>query len=139
VHMSDIIEGRVSLAAFTGSRRAAGSRTATCSAGGEGWAKSILYHARARDEFAAFFARAGYLRARRLQRVPDDGGRSRHSSRARTPGRGSSRTRASSFEARLSTMAIVDSPSLFLAGMAGSRIPVVTATVRARGVRAFGR
>ena len=42
--------------------------------GGEGWAKSILYNARARDEFAAFFARPDTLRARRVQRLPDDGG-----------------------------------------------------------------
>jgi phosphoribosylformylglycinamidine synthase len=31
------------------------------------------------------------------------------------------------FEARLATMEILESPSLFFAGMAGSRIPVVTA------------
>ena len=42
--------------------------------GGEGWAKSILFNARARDEFARVLRAPGHLRARRLQRLPDDGG-----------------------------------------------------------------
>ena len=57
VHMSDIVAGRVSLQGLQGFRcmrriflrRRAGS--------GEGWAKSILFNHRARDEFEAFFLR----------------------------------------------------------------------------------
>ena len=41
---------------------------------GEGWAKSILFNARARDMFAAFFDAARHVRARRVQRLPDAGG-----------------------------------------------------------------
>ena len=57
VHMSDVIEGRVSLASFRGFAACGGFSYGDVLGGGEGWAKSILYHARARDEFAAFFAR----------------------------------------------------------------------------------
>ena len=52
VHMTDIIAGRVDARRLQGRRRrAAASPTATCSAAGEGWAKSILFNARARGEF----------------------------------------------------------------------------------------
>ena len=57
VHMSDIIEGRVSLARFRGFAACGGFSYGDVLGGGEGWAKSILYNPRARDEFAAFFAR----------------------------------------------------------------------------------
>ena len=57
VHMSDVIEGRVSLESFRGFAACGGFSYGDVLGGGEGWAKSILYHARARDEFAAFFAR----------------------------------------------------------------------------------
>ena len=72
VHMSDLIAGRVSLAGFRASPRAAGSPTATCSARGAGWAKAILFNARTRDEFSALLRARRHLRARRVQRLPDD-------------------------------------------------------------------
>ena len=74
VHMSDIIAGRVSLAGFRGLAACGGFSFGDVLGGGEGWAKSALYNARARDEFSAFFARPRHLRARRVQRLPDDGG-----------------------------------------------------------------
>ncbi|MFI4942867.1 MAG: phosphoribosylformylglycinamidine synthase, partial [Burkholderiales bacterium] len=57
VHMSDIIEGRLSLAAFAGFAACGGFSYGDVLGGGEGWAKSILFNRRARDEFQAFFAR----------------------------------------------------------------------------------
>ena len=58
VHMTDILRGPpVARRVPRLRRRAADFRTATCSGAGEGWAKSILFNARARDDFAAFFAR----------------------------------------------------------------------------------
>ena len=58
VHMSDIIAGRRRLADFKGFVACGGFSYGDVLGAGEGWAKSILFNARARDEFAAFFARA---------------------------------------------------------------------------------
>ena len=57
VHMSDILAGRRSLAAFKGFVACGGFSYGDVLGAGEGWAKSILFNARARDDFAAFFAR----------------------------------------------------------------------------------
>jgi phosphoribosylformylglycinamidine synthase len=57
VHMSDIIEGRVSLNDFKGLAACGGFSYGDVLGAGEGWAKSILFNARARDQFEAFFAR----------------------------------------------------------------------------------
>ncbi|MGH8750205.1 MAG: phosphoribosylformylglycinamidine synthase, partial [Burkholderiales bacterium] len=58
VHMSDIIAGRVSLKDFKGYAACGGFSYGDVLGAGEGWAKSILFNSRARDEFAAFFARS---------------------------------------------------------------------------------
>ena len=58
VHMSDIIAGRATLAGFAGFAACGGFSYGDVLGAGEGWAKSILFNARARDEFAAFFARS---------------------------------------------------------------------------------
>jgi phosphoribosylformylglycinamidine synthase len=57
VHMSDILEGRVSLSDFKGFAACGGFSYGDTLGAGEGWAKSILFNARARDEFEAFFDR----------------------------------------------------------------------------------
>ena len=54
VHMSDIISARVSLADFQGIAACGGFSYGDVLGAGEGWAKSILYNARAYDEFSAF-------------------------------------------------------------------------------------
>ena len=58
VHMTDILAGRRSLAAFRGFVACGGFSYGDVLGAGEGWAKSILFNARARDDFAAFFAAA---------------------------------------------------------------------------------
>ena len=58
VHMSDLLAGRRSLAEFRGFVACGGFSYGDVLGAGEGWAKSILFNARLRDEFAAFFARA---------------------------------------------------------------------------------
>jgi len=126
VHMSDIIAGRVSLAEFTAFAACGGFSYGDVLGGGEGWAKSILYNARARDEFAAFFGR------------PDtfalgvcNGCQMMAALRDLIPGASAwprfVKNTSEQFEARLCTMEVLPGPSLFFAGMAGSRIPVVTA------------
>lgn len=57
VHMSDILAGRVDLDAFKGLVACGGFSYGDVLGAGEGWAKSILFNARARDGFQAFFAR----------------------------------------------------------------------------------
>src|SRR5512141_3042065 len=58
VHMSDIISGRAALAGFKGLAACGGFSYGDVLGGGQGWAKSILFNARARREFSAFFARS---------------------------------------------------------------------------------
>src|SRR5438477_5232978 len=57
VHMSDIIAGRRQLSNFIGFAACGGFSYGDVLGAGGGWAKSILFNARARDEFAAFFER----------------------------------------------------------------------------------
>ena len=59
VHMTDIIAGRTALSTFAGIVAGGGFSYGDVLGAGEGWAKSILFNARARDEFSAFFARSG--------------------------------------------------------------------------------
>ncbi len=72
VHMSDIIAGRVALKDFTGLAACGGFSYGDVLGAGGGWAKSILFNSRARDEFAAFFARGDSFGTRRVQRLSDD-------------------------------------------------------------------
>jgi phosphoribosylformylglycinamidine synthase len=133
VHMSDIMEGRISLASFRGLAACGGFSYGDVLGGGEGWAKSILYHPRARDEFAGFFARPDtfalgvcngcQMMAALKELIPGAEAWPRFI-----------KNTSEQFEARLSTMEVVASPSLFFAGMAGSRIPVVTAHGEGRTV-----
>ena len=126
VHVSDIVEGRVSLKSFRGFAACGGFSYGDVLGGGEGWAKSILFNARARDEFAAFFSRSDtfalgvcngcQMMAALKELIPGASAWPRFV-----------KNTSEQFEARLSTVEILVSPSLFFAGMAGSRLPVVTA------------
>jgi len=126
VHMSDIIDGRVSLSRFRGFVACGGFSYGDVLGGGEGWAKSILYHARARDEFAAFFDRADTFALGVC-----NGCQMMAALKALIPGADAwprfAKNASEQFEARLVTVEILPSPSLFFRGMEGSRIPVVTA------------
>jgi phosphoribosylformylglycinamidine synthase len=133
VHMSDIIEGRVSLRNFRGFAACGGFSYGDVLGGGEGWAKSILYHARARDEFATFFARPDtfalgvcngcQMMAALKELIPGAGAWPRFV-----------KNTSEQFEARLVTLEILPGPSLFFQGMQGSRLPVVTAHGEGRAV-----
>ena len=133
VHMSDIIAGRVALDGFRGLAACGGFSYGDVLGGGEGWAKSILYNSRARDQFAAFFGR------------PDtfalgvcNGCQMMAALKSLIPGADAwphfVKNASEQFEARLISVEIVPSPSLFFAGMAGSRLPVVTAHGEGRAV-----
>lgn len=133
VHMSDIIEGRVSLNDFPALAACGGFSFGDVLGGGEGWAKSILYNGRARDEFAAFFARPHttalgvcngcQMMAALKELVP-----------GATEWPRFVKNSSEQFEARVVTVEIVPSPSIFFQGMEGSRLPVVTAHGEGRAV-----
>jgi phosphoribosylformylglycinamidine synthase len=126
VHMSDVLGGRTALAGFKGIVAPGGFSYGDVLGAGEGWAKSILFNPRARDEFAAFFRRADsfalgvcngcQMMAALAPLIPGAEDWPRFV-----------RNRSEQFEARFVSVEIVASPSLFFAGMAGSRIPVAVA------------
>ncbi|MEE8365292.1 MAG: phosphoribosylformylglycinamidine synthase [Gammaproteobacteria bacterium] len=126
VHMSDILEGRTSLAEFQGIAACGGFSYGDVLGAGEGSAKSILYNPRAYDEFAAFFDRNSsfglgicngcQMMSNLYQLIPGASNWPRFV-----------RNKSEQFEARVVMAEVLESPSLFLDGMHGSMMPVVVA------------
>ncbi|MDQ6976054.1 MAG: phosphoribosylformylglycinamidine synthase [Mariprofundaceae bacterium] len=126
VHMSDIITGHLSLDSFQGLVACGGFSYGDVLGAGRGWANSILHHAHTLDAFSHFFARPdtfglgvcnGCQMMARLKSIIDGA--------AHWPV--FERNRSEQFEARLLMVHIPDSPSLFMQGMADSRLPLVVA------------
>jgi len=126
VHMSDIISGRLSLSSFKGYAACGGFSYGDVLGGGQGWAKSILFNAKARKEFEAFFARSDTFALGIC-----NGCQMMAALKELVPGAqhwpSFERNRSEQFEARMVMVEIVASPSIAFRGMAGSRIPAVTA------------
>ncbi len=126
VHMSDLIEGRRELEAFHGLVACGGFSYGDVLGAGEGWAKSILFNARARDQLEAFLARAD-----RFALGVCNGCQMLAALRELIPGAEHwprfVRNRSEQFEARLSLVQVDESPSILLRGMAGARIPIAVA------------
>ncbi|MGE0355373.1 MAG: phosphoribosylformylglycinamidine synthase [Burkholderiales bacterium] len=133
VHMSDIIEARTSLAGFKGFAACGGFSYGDTLGAGEGWAKSILFNARARAEFEAFFGRPDSFALGAC-----NGCQMVSNLKAIIPGAKDwphfERNLSEQYEARLTLVEVQKSPSLFFAGMEGSRIPIVTAHGEGRAV-----
>ena len=93
---------------------------------GEGWAKSALFHERVRAVFARFFARSDTFALGVC-----NGCQMISTLRELIPGSESwprfVRNRSEQFEARLSLVRIEPGPSVLLAGMAGSLLPIAVA------------
>jgi phosphoribosylformylglycinamidine synthase len=126
VHMSDIIAGRVSLKDFAGFVACGGFSYGDVLGAGEGWAKSILFNARARDEFSTFFNRTdsfalgvcnGCQMMSNLQSIIPGAVNWPHFVK----------NKSEQFEARLAMVEVLDSPSLFFKGMLGSKMPIAVA------------
>jgi len=135
VHMSDIISGRVSLRDFKGIAACGGFSYGDVLGAGEGWAKSILFNPRARDEFAAFFQRKdtfglGVCNGCQMMSNLHD----------IIPGTDNwahfARNQSEQFEARFVMVEVQESPSIFFNGMAGSRMPI--AVSHGEGYADFG-
>jgi phosphoribosylformylglycinamidine synthase len=126
VHMTDVLSGAVDLATFRGLAACGGFSYGDVLGAGEGWAKSILFHARARDAFSRFFARKDSFTlgvCNGCQMVSN--------LKELIPGAERwprfVRNRSEQFEARLPLVTIERSSSIFFTGMEGSRIPIATA------------
>ncbi|WP_345854223.1 phosphoribosylformylglycinamidine synthase [Shewanella algae] len=123
VHMSDILSGRISLEEFQGLVACGGFSYGDVLGAGEGWAKSILFNSRAREDFSRFFERAdsfalgvcnGCQMLSNLKEIIPGTEHWPHFVR----------NRSERFEARFSLVEVQQSPSLFFSGMAGSRMPI---------------
>ena len=133
VHMSDLISGRISLQQFKGFAACGGFSYGDVLGAGRGWATSILERPAVRQQFAEFFARSDsfslgicngcQMLAQLKTMIPG----AEHWPRFL-------RNRSEQFEARLSLVEVQASPSLFLAGMQGSRIPIVVSHGEGRAV-----
>ena len=126
VHMSDIIAGRIALDDFKGLAACGGFSYGDVLGAGEGWAKTILFNPRAREQFERFFARTDSFALGVC-----NGCQMLANLRELIPGAGHwphfVRNRSEQFEARLVMVEVAESPSILLRGMAGSRIPIVVA------------
>jgi phosphoribosylformylglycinamidine synthase len=126
VHMSDLIEGRRTLDEFSGLVAPGGFSYGDTLGAGQGWAKSVLFHPRTRDLFAAFFARND-----RFALGVCNGCQALAALKALVPGAEDwpqlLRNRSEQFEARVSLVEIAENKSLFFAGMAGTRLPIAVA------------
>ena len=126
VHMSDIIAGRASLRDYKGFAACGGFSYGDVLGAGEGWAKSILFNARARDEFEAFFKRYDSFSLGTC-----NGCQMMSNLHELIPGAEKwphfVRNRSEQFEARFVMLEVQRSTSLFFEGMAGSRMPIAVA------------
>lgn len=126
VHMTDILSGRVSLRDFRGLVACGGFSYGDVLGAGEGWAKSVLFNPRARDEFSAYFARSdtfalGVCNGCQMMSnlhpiIPGAEGWPRFV-----------QNQSERFEARVASLRIEESPSVLFAGMQGSVLPIAVA------------
>jgi phosphoribosylformylglycinamidine synthase len=137
VHMTDLLAGRASLAGFKGFAAGGGFSYGDVLGGGRGWAYTILFNPKVRAEFERFFARADTFALGAC-----NGCQMMAALAELIPGAQDwpvfVRNRSEQFEARLVLVEIVESPSILFRGMAGSRIPIVTAHGEGRASKASG-
>ncbi|HEX7381610.1 MAG TPA: phosphoribosylformylglycinamidine synthase [Nevskiaceae bacterium] len=126
VHMTDLLEGRLTLDGFVGFAAGGGFSYGDVLGAGQGWAKSILWNPRVRDQFQAFLARGDRFAlgicngCQMLSALKDVIPSAAHWPAFRA-------NRSQQFEARWTMVEILESRSLFFAGMAGSRMPISVA------------
>jgi phosphoribosylformylglycinamidine synthase len=126
VHMSDLLSGRVSLDSFKGLAACGGFSYGDVLGAGEGWAKTVLFNNKMRDQFSQFFHRNDTFSlgvCNGCQMVSN--------LKSLIPGADHwprfVRNLSEQFEARFSLVQIQESPSIFFQGMAGSHMPVAVA------------
>lgn len=137
VHMSDLLGGRHHLEDFRGLAACGGFSYGDVLGAGGGWARTILFQERLRAQFEAFFHREDafalgvcngcQMLSHLAPLIPGAQAWPRFV-----------RNRSEQFEARVATLQIEPSPSLFLRGMEGSRLPVAVAHGEGRALYAAG-
>lgn len=126
VHMSDVQSGRAKLADFQGVVACGGFSYGDTLGAGIGWARSITFNPALAAQFQAFFARGDTFGlgvcngCQMFAELADIIPGAQHWPRFTT-------NQSQRFEARLSLVEVLDSPSIFLRGMAGARLPVAVA------------
>ncbi|MDO8774003.1 MAG: phosphoribosylformylglycinamidine synthase [Burkholderiaceae bacterium] len=126
VHMTDLQTGRANLKDFVGIVACGGFSYGDTLGAGIGWARSITFNPVLSDQFQAFFARPDtfglgvcngcQMFAELAQIIPG----AEHWPRFTT-------NQSERFEARLSMVEVLESPSLFFSNMAGTRLPIAVA------------
>ena len=133
VHMSDLAARRRKLSDFRGIAACGGFSYGDVLGAGRGWAASVLYHEKLREQFAAFFVDANTFALGLC-----NGCQMLSHLKGIIPGAehwpSFERNTSEQYEARFVTVEVTESPSIFFRGMAGSRIPIVTAHGEGRTV-----
>ncbi|WP_374487734.1 phosphoribosylformylglycinamidine synthase [Zoogloea sp.] len=133
VHMSDLQSGRIVLEGFKGLAACGGFSYGDVLGAGQGWAKSILFNADLRSQFADFFQRTDtfalgvcngcQMMSNLAEIIPGAEAWPRFQ-----------RNRSEQFEARFVMVEVQESPSILFAGMAGSKMPIVVSHGEGRAV-----
>jgi len=126
VHMTDLQTGRAKLADFKGVVACGGFSYGDTLGAGIGWARSITFNRVLADQFKAFFGRTDtfglgvcngcQMFAELADIIPGAQDWPRFTT-----------NQSERFEARLSMVEVLESPSLFFTGLAGSRLPIAVA------------
>jgi phosphoribosylformylglycinamidine synthase len=126
VHMSDLIAGRAKLDDFHGIIAVGGFSYGDVLGAGEGWAKTILFHDTLAEQFARFFARKDTFGLGVC-----NGCQMMSNLKSMIPGAHAwpkfTRNKSEQFEARFGLVEVLDSPSIFFAGMNGTQAPIAIA------------
>jgi phosphoribosylformylglycinamidine synthase len=126
IHMTDLMAGRADLRDVTGLVACGGFSYGDTLGAGEGWARSVLFHPELTEAFATFFARPDtfglgicngcQMFAALADLIPGAAAWPRFT-----------RNLSEQYEARLTQVEVLDSPSIFFSGMASSRLPIAVA------------
>jgi phosphoribosylformylglycinamidine synthase len=126
VHMSDLIAGRARLDDFHGVIAVGGFSYGDVLGAGEGWAKTILFNELLAEQFARFFQRTDTFGLGVC-----NGCQMMSNLKAMIPGAQAwpkfTRNKSEQFEARFGMVEVLDSPSIFFKGMAGTRTAIAIA------------
>lgn len=126
VHMTDLLSGRVTLEQFKGVVAAGGFSYGDVLGAGEGWARTIRFNAKLNDQFAAFFGREDTFALGVC-----NGCQMMAALAPMIPGAEAwpkfTRNLSEKYEARLATLSVAASPSIFFKGMEGARLPIAVA------------
>ncbi len=123
VHMSDLIAGRAKLEDFKGLIAVGGFSYGDVLGAGEGWSKTILFNPQLSEQFSGFFHRGDTFGLGIC-----NGCQMMSSLKSIIPGAEHwpkfTRNQSEQFEARFAMAEVLESPSVFFAGMTGTQAPI---------------